>query len=330
MGISFAKAVKYEAKGRIALIGPAGSGKSYTMLIAARTLAGPDGKIAAIDTEQGSLAKYADQFDFDVCPLSEFTAQNFLEALHTAEKEGYSVFCVDSLSHFWIGRGGALEFVDNAGRHSASRDGMSGWKEWRPWEQQMIDAMISSPCHILATMRTKTAYEEQVNPKTGKKQRVKIGLAPVQRDGLEYEFDLVGSMDEDNALIVDKTRCSVYAGKAITKPKEKDFAAFRDWLSGEPAPKVEAETRPELKAPERTKQDAKPTPNVEWNKAFAEIKSVDEWNEKIIPLVKERISMAGYGTPFATAAANEAKRRGYVYQRNPGIYELPNKKETAA
>src|SRR5580698_4687133 len=103
MPISFAKAVKYEAKGRIALIGPAGSGKSFTMLTAARTLAGPNGKIAAIDTEQGSLAKYADQFDFDVCPLGDFTAQNFLDALHAAEQGGYSVFCVDSLSHFWMG-----------------------------------------------------------------------------------------------------------------------------------------------------------------------------------------------------------------------------------
>src|ERR1700722_8503974 len=106
MAISFAKAVKYEAKGRIALIGPAGSGKSFTMLTAARALAGKDGKIAAIDTEQGSLAKYADQFEFDVCPLADFTAQNFLEALHAAEKEGYAVFCCDSLSHFWMGRGG--------------------------------------------------------------------------------------------------------------------------------------------------------------------------------------------------------------------------------
>src|SRR5437016_2786217 len=61
----FTKAVKYNAKGRVALIGPAGGGKSFTALVLARALAGPTGKIAAIDTEHGSLSKYADLFDFD-------------------------------------------------------------------------------------------------------------------------------------------------------------------------------------------------------------------------------------------------------------------------
>jgi Mrp family chromosome partitioning ATPase len=36
----FTKAVKYAAKGRVALVGPAGSGKSYTSLLLARALAG--------------------------------------------------------------------------------------------------------------------------------------------------------------------------------------------------------------------------------------------------------------------------------------------------
>ena len=65
MTIAFKKAVKYDAKGRIALIGPAGAGKSMTMLKFARSLAGPAGTIAALDTEHGSLSKYADQFDFE-------------------------------------------------------------------------------------------------------------------------------------------------------------------------------------------------------------------------------------------------------------------------
>lgn len=230
--ISFAKAVKYAAKGRVALIGPAGSGKSYSALILARALVGPTGKIAAIDTEHGSLSKYADLFDFDVVELDSYSPANFLEALRAAEKAKYDAFVTDSLSHFWIGKDGALEFVDVAKKRSSSRDDMSGWREFRPHERAMVDAMIASPLHIICTMRTKTAYEEQVNERTGKKQRIKIGLAPVQREGLEYEFDLVGLMDEDNTLIVDKTRCSFYSGKALTKPKAEDFAPFRDWLSG--------------------------------------------------------------------------------------------------
>jgi len=225
----FAKAVKYAAKGRVALIGPAGSGKSYTMLLLARALAGPTGRIAAIDTEHGSLSKYADIFDFDVMELDRFSPEAFVDALQAAEGAGYDVFCCDSLSHFWVGRDGALEFVDMAAKRN--RDNMGGWKEFRPHERLMVDVMISSSCHVVCTMRTKTDYQEQVDS-NGKKKRVKIGLAPVQRDGLEYEFDLVGYMDEDNTFITDKTRCSDYTQKAFTKPGPKEFAPLVQWLQG--------------------------------------------------------------------------------------------------
>jgi len=225
----FAKAVKYAAKGRVALVGPAGSGKSYTQLLLARALAGPNGRIAAIDTEHGSLSKYADVFDFDVLELDSFTPESFIDALHAAENAGYDVFCVDSLSHFWTGRDGALEFVDMAAKRH--KDNMGGWKEFRPHERLMVDEMVSSPCHVICTMRTKTEYQEQTDA-TGKKKRVKIGLAPVQREGLEYEFDLVGYMDEDNTFLTDKTRCSAYSQKAFTKPGPKEFAPFVDWLKG--------------------------------------------------------------------------------------------------
>lgn len=228
--IQFKRAVKRDARGRVALIGPAGSGKSYTMLKLARQLAGPEGRIAAIDTEHGSLSKYADAFDFDVFEMDSFSPTNFMAALDAAEKGGYAVFCVDSLSHFWVGRDGALEFVDMASKRH--RDNMGGWKDFRPHERAMVDRMIASPCHVIVTMRTKNDYVEELNSSTGKMQRRKVGLAPVQREGLEYEFDMVGYMDEDNTLIVDKTRCSSYTGKAIPKPAEKDFLPFCDWLKG--------------------------------------------------------------------------------------------------
>lgn len=231
----FQKAIKYNAKACVALIGPAGSGKSFTMLTLARFLAGPDGKIAAIDTEHGSLSKYADQFDFDRDEPSSFTVKYFLEQLHFAEKAGYAVFCCDSLSHFWMGKDGALEFVDMASKKSSSRDGMAGWKDFSPHEREMVDAMIASPCHVICTMRTKTDYQE-ITDDRGKKKRVKIGLAPVQRAGLEYEFDLIGYMDDENNFVVDKTRCSALAGLVISKPSAKDFAPFKAWLSGTERP----------------------------------------------------------------------------------------------
>lgn len=245
--MTFKKAVKLEAKGRVALIGPAGSGKSLTGLKLARALAGSDGKIAAVDTEHGSLSKYADLHDFDVMELDSFSPTNFLSALKAAEDAGYSVFFCDSLSHFWMGKDGALEYVDMAKRRASSRDDMSGWKDFAPVERQMIDAMIASPCHVIVTMRTKTEYreEEYTNARGERKtKRVKVGLAPVQRQGIEYEFDIVGCLDETNTFSVDKTRCPAYTDKALRKPSESDFAAFVDWLKGAKPEPLDAD--PEL------------------------------------------------------------------------------------
>ena len=247
----FHKAVKAGAKARVALIGVSGAGKSYTMLTLARALAGPQGQIACIDTEHGSLSKYAhspecppncndpSHFIFDVDEPDSYTTDYLLDQLTFAEQNGYSVFCVDSLSHFWMGKDGALEFVDNAKKRT--RDQMESWKLFRPHEREMIDRFIASPCHIVVTMRTKTDYEEQIDS-TGKKRRVKVGLAPVQREGLEYEFDLVCSMDEENTLTIDKTRCFAYSQEKMrvqAKPDAIYFQPFIQWLEG---PVIERKT----------------------------------------------------------------------------------------
>jgi energy-coupling factor transporter ATP-binding protein EcfA2 len=228
----FHRAVKFGAKARVAFIGVSGGGKSYTMLTLARALAGPTGKIACVDTEHGSLSKYADLFEFDVDEPTSYTVDYLLQQLTFAEQNGYAVFCIDSLSHFWMGKDGALEFVDNIKRRT--RDQFEGWKYFRPHERTMVDRFIASPCHVIVTMRTKTDYEEQIG-QDGKKRRVKIGLAPVQRDGLEYEFDLVCCMDDENTLLVDKTRCSAYAEEKLRvspKPAAKYFEPYIEWLAG--------------------------------------------------------------------------------------------------
>jgi hypothetical protein len=109
---AFHKALKTDARLRLALMGPSGAGKTLTSLHLAQDLdAGP---IALIDTERGSASKYADQFDFDVLELDSFHPEHYIDAIHAANEGDYGVLIIDSLSHAWEGkRGGGQKKAEN-------------------------------------------------------------------------------------------------------------------------------------------------------------------------------------------------------------------------
>ena len=107
-----------------------------------------------------------------------------------AEQHGYDIIIVDSLSHAWNGKGGVLEIVDEVLARKKTSNSMVGWKEATPIHQNLIENIVSSGIHIIATMRSKQEYVIEKDSK-GKTQINKKGLAPIQRDGMEYEFDVV-------------------------------------------------------------------------------------------------------------------------------------------
>lgn len=238
MTFTFAKATKKAAKGRIAIDGPSGSGKTYTSLMLATRLGE---RIAVIDTEHGSASKYADMFEFDTLHLNRYSPQILIEALGAAAASSYDVVVIDSLSHFWMGTDGMLEQVDKAAKRSGGH-GMSGWKEMRPVERQMVEALLAYPGHVICTLRVKTDWVEGEG-RNGKRQMLKVGTKAEQREGLEYEFDLVASMDLANELTVVKSRCPALSGEIVSRPG-RDFAeTFKGWLDdGEEAgPTVDAQ-----------------------------------------------------------------------------------------
>lgn len=230
------KATKTQSKLRMAIFGPSGSGKTYSSLAIAKGLGG---KIAVIDTERGSASKYADKFDFDVIELETFAPQTYAEAIKFIESQGYDIIIVDSLTHAWSGRGGALEQVDNAAKKDQSNNTYTAWRTVTPKHNDMVDAIVGSKCHIIATMRSKTEYVlESYTGKNGQTKQApkKVGLAPIQRDGMEYEFDVVGEMNMDNELVVSKSRCDALTGGVFEKPNGKVSDILKAWLSdGAPA-----------------------------------------------------------------------------------------------
>ncbi len=229
--MQFVKATKRNARLRMALVGPAGSGKTYTALAIATHLGE---RVAVLDTERGSASKYADLFPFDVLELERFHPQHYIDAIDAAASAGYSVLVIDSLSHAWMGKDGALELVDRASARNKG-NAFGAWREVTPLHNALVDALIGAPLHIIATMRTKTEYVHEKDEKTGRTVVRKLGLQPVQRDGLEYEFDVVGDLTKENELVITKTRCPSLKGLVIPQPGEEVAGTLSDWLAGAPA-----------------------------------------------------------------------------------------------
>lgn len=232
MDVTFHPATKRTARLRMALIGPSGSGKTYTALKLATALV-PQGRIAVLDTEHGSASKYADLFQFDVVELDDFAPENYIAIILAAQRAGYDTLVIDSLSHEWVGKGGALELVD---RISAKFKGNSfaAWGEVTPRHNALVEAILASNLHIITTMRSKMEYV--IETRDGKATPRKVGMAPVQRDGIEYEHDIVGEMDSENTLVITKTRCPALTGTVWSKPGDELAAILRGWLSdGDPA-----------------------------------------------------------------------------------------------
>lgn len=244
MANPFKKAVKTECKLRLAIIGPSGSGKTYTSLRMARALGK---RIAFIDTERKSASKYANEFDFDVLELEPpYHPERYMEFVQIAQREGYDVCIIDSLSHMWTGQGGILEIVDEEARKSKSGNTFNAWKKGTPLYNKMIDCFLGSTMHIIGTMRSKSEYVVEQNA-NGKSTPKKVGTAAIQRDGFEYEFDIIMEMNQENEGNITKTRCSPINGKLITRPGEEFAGVIKAWLEdGAPEPAPKAAPSPEF------------------------------------------------------------------------------------
>lgn len=225
----FRKAERKQAKLRLAISGPAGSGKTYSALLIAQGLA-PNGKIALIDSERGSGELYADLTAYDIATLEPpYSPKRYIQHIKAAEKAGYDVLIIDSLSHAWTGAGGVLEMHDRATAGSKSGNSFMAWKAVTPEHNALVDAMIGANLHVIVTMRTKTAYDMLEDGKGGKKP-LKIGLAPVQRDGMEYEFTTVFDLSvESHVATVTKDRTQLFDGEHFV-PTPETGAKLLDWL----------------------------------------------------------------------------------------------------
>ena len=232
----FHKAERKRGKLRLAIAGPAGSGKTYSSLLIAF---GIGGRIALIDTERGSGELYDHLGDYDACTLeAPFEPKKYVAAIKAAEEAGYDTIIIDSLTHAWAGTGGLLD------RHGmiADKSGNS-WAAWRmvtPQHNELVDALLQSSCHIIATMRSKMEYTQV--EEGGKKSVKKLGMSPIQRDGMEYEFTVFMDIDQNHIASSTKDRTTLFDGQYF-KPSKQTGKLLMDWL--ERAPEAQALQQPE-------------------------------------------------------------------------------------
>lgn len=241
----FKKATKSQAKLRAALFGPSGAGKTFSALRIASGLGGP---IAFIDSERGSASKYADRFEFDVCDLTNKTIDGYVVAINEAAKAGYAVLVIDSLTHAWQE---LLEQVDQLAKAKYRGNTWSAWSDGTPKQRKLVDAILNYPGHVLATMRSKTEWQTGES-KNGKSQPIRVGLAPEQGKGIEYEFDLLLEINPDHQASIIKDRTGKFQDTIIDRPGEAFGQELAAWLSDgamiqapvvEPSKPVESSTK---------------------------------------------------------------------------------------
>ena len=235
MALTFEKATKRKTKLRAAVFGPSGAGKTFSCL---RIATGIGGKIAVIDTERGSASKYSDRFEFDVLELPRKDIDTYVEGIRTAGEAGYAVLVIDSLSHAWQE---LLTEVDAIAKAKFRGNTWSAWSEGTPKQRRLVEAILEFPGHVMVTMRSRTEWAQEQDDR-GKIKPVRVGVAPVQGKGIEYEFDLLFELSVDHVCNVIKDRSGRFQDRIVEKPDEAFGKELVAWLEdgAEPTPRPTA------------------------------------------------------------------------------------------
>ena len=303
---NFQKVARLKSKLRLALTGVSGSGKTLGALYIAFGMTGDWNKIALIDTEHERARLYANRSDlgtgeFLYCPMDPpYSADRYKslvkEAAGIVGSDG--VVIVDSFSHAWNNEGGVLDVKDKI----ASRQGMNSytaWSEAGKLQNNLVNTILAVASHTIVTMRSKMDYVMEADDR-GRQKPVKVGLAPVQREDTEYEFDIVLDIARNHIATASKdvTFLDTYGDIIDMGLGQK----LKTWLETgrDPEPKKPVEAKQERKKPDAVtraaeqNQPAPPTNQMPTEREMSEVANQYIDDKKIATIRKEieRIGIA--------------------------------------
>ena len=245
--MGFQKAKREQIWLKVLLAGPSGSGKTFSALRLAKGIAAAaGGRVAAIDTENGRIRYYANEFDFDDLQLqAPYTPEKYIQAIEDAVDGGYKALVIDSITHEWDY---CVDYHDKMPGNS-----YTNWGKVTPRHDAFMEKVLQSPIHIISTVRGKDTYV--LEDRNGKQVPKKVGMGYKQRDNTEYNYTLTFNIAQDTHIAeAQKDNTHLFEGRYDVLT-ERDGKALFDWANAGDAPaskpvnKSAAEEEPVADAP---------------------------------------------------------------------------------
>ena len=226
-------ATRKQAKIKLSLAGASGSGKTYSAISLAYGLCNNFGKICVIDTENYSASLYSHLGEFHVINITApFNPEKYIEAIQLCENSGIEVIIIDSITQEWSGKGGCLELHEAETSKMRIPNSFTAWASITPRHQKFIDAIVNSSCHLITTVRSKTEYV--LTERNGKQVPQKVGMAPITRDGFDFEVSIAFDIDQHHKAFCSKDRTFLFQDQQPFVINPETGKKILDWCnSGE-------------------------------------------------------------------------------------------------
>ena len=248
---AFKPAEPQQARLKVGIYGPPGSGKTFTSLLWAEGLAKSRGKkIAFVDTERGtdwyaqevqSRKIHPEAFSFDA--IYTRSLKEVRDSIMEIDADEYGVIVIDSISHLWDA---AIEAYEGQ-KTSADTIPMHAWGQIKKPYKQLLNYLIASPFDVFLLGRQKNVFEDDGG------QLRKVGVA-MRAEGetphephicvrLENKQDEADTTKSTVLMYVEKDRTGILQGQTIANPNFQTIEVLLPFLGDKQAPAEDEDER---------------------------------------------------------------------------------------